>query len=94
MMTKKFLIAAAVVVALPLAACDHKTPAAENVVSNAENYADALENTAAEVRDDASNTADAIQAGAENKADALENKAEIVRDKAENKADAIDDAHK
>ncbi len=90
-MNKQFLIAAAIVSALPLAACGPKTPAAENAVEGAENTADALEANAADIRSDAGNTADAIEANAENKADAVEDKADAVRAAGENKAEAIDE---
>lgn len=92
-MTKKFLIAAAMLGALPLAACGDKSPAAENVEAAAENQADVLEANAADIRSDASNVGEAIEATAENKADAVENRADAVRAAGENKADAIDKKH-
>ena len=92
-MTKKFLIAAAIIGALPLAACGDKTPAAENVEAAAENSADALEANAADIRSDADNMGDAIEASAENKADMVENRADAVRAAGENKAEAIDKKH-
>ena len=64
-----------------LAACNNpESPAAENVIENAENTADSLENAA-----------DQLLENAENAADALENRAENVMDTAENKAAAIDE---
>jgi hypothetical protein len=90
-MNKKVLIAAAIVSALPLAACGPKTDAAQNVESGAENSADMMEANAADIRSDADNASDAMQATAENKADALENKADATREAGEEKADAMDE---
>jgi hypothetical protein len=64
-----------------LAACNKpESPAAENVVENAENTADSIENAADQLLENAENTADAMKEQAEN-----------VVDKAENKAAAIDE---
>ncbi|MEZ0244523.1 MAG: hypothetical protein ACAH11_14205 [Sphingomonas sp.] len=90
-MNKKYLIAAAFIGALPLAACGPTTPAAENVEAAADNSADALEANAADIRSDAGNLGEAIEANADNKADALENKADAVREAGEEKAEKIDD---
>ncbi|NML05092.1 hypothetical protein [Sphingomonas sp. G-3-2-10] len=90
-MNRKYLIAAAIIGALPLAACGPKTPAAENALANAEATADTLDNQAAEIRSDAGNTVDAIESGAENRADAVENKAAAVRDAGANTAEKIDE---
>jgi cell division septum initiation protein DivIVA len=87
---KKYLIATAMIGAVPLAACGPSTPAAQNVESAADNTADAMEANAADIRSDASNTADAVEATADNKADAVENRADAVRDAGENRAEAID----
>lgn len=88
---KKVLIAAAMVGALSLAGCGPKTDEAKNVEAVGDNQADALDNTAADIRSDASNTADAVTATADNKADAIENRADAVRDAASNKAEAVDE---
>ena len=61
-----------------LAACGGND-AADNVVENAENTAESLENQA-----------DALVEDAENQADALENSADNVVEAAENEADAIE----
>ncbi|MDF7777672.1 hypothetical protein P1X14_20625 [Sphingomonas sp. AOB5] len=90
-MNRKYLIAAAIVAALPLAACGPKTPAAENALANAEAVADDLDNTAADIRSDADNRVDAIGSGAENRADAVEEKADAVRDAGANTAAKIDE---
>lgn len=90
---KKLLIAAAITGALSLAACGPSTPAAQNVETAADNTADAIDANAADVRSDASNTADAITTAADNKADAMENHADAVRDAGANTAEAIDKKH-
>jgi hypothetical protein len=90
---KKFLIAAAIVGLLPLAACGPTTPAAENAISNSENTADMMEANAADIRSDAGNMGDMIEEKADNAADAMENRADAVREAGENKAEAIDEKH-
>ncbi|MBS0479067.1 MAG: hypothetical protein JSR79_07195 [Proteobacteria bacterium] len=90
---KKLLIVAASASLFSLAACGHETPAADNVVANAENTADVLENQGDMIEANAANAADAIKDSAANTAAALDNKADAVKATAENKADAMDKAH-
>jgi hypothetical protein len=87
---KKTMIVLAAFGALSLAACGHKTDAADNVVSAADNTADSMEATADNVRDEASNAGAATESKMDNKADAIDNKADAVRAAGENKADAMD----
>jgi len=91
---KKLLIVAATAGLFSLAACGHSTPAADNVVANSENTADALENQGDMIEANAANAADAIKDSASNTAAALDNKADAVRAAGENKADAIDSTKK
>ena len=93
-MKKTLIVAVAAAGLLSLTACNHETPAADNVVANAENTADALENQGDMIVDNASNTADAVKDSASNTAAALDNKADAVRAAGENKADAIDEKTK
>lgn len=89
------LCVAAAASALALSACDSKQ---ENVPEKAaEQKADAMDNKADALRDNAEKKADAIESQKSMKNDhaanaSLENKADGVRDSAEKKADAIENS--
>jgi len=93
LMNKKLLLLAGAGL-FALSACDHKTPAAENVAAAADNTADSMDAMASNVHDQADNAGAAVTDALDNKADAIENKADAVRAAGENKADAIDKAAK
>jgi len=66
-----------------LAACNNpETPAAENVLENAENAAASLENAADQLLDNAQNAAEAMENKADNLVEAAENKAAAIDEKA------------
>ncbi len=92
-MNKKTIVAVGACL-LSLAACNHNTQGADNVISVADNKADAMQANASALRDVGGNMGGMAENAMDNQAEALDNKADAVRSDAGNKADALNKAVK